>query len=298
MKNVLITGGSGLVGKRLTEILLQKGYTVNHLGRKAGEKNGVKTYRWDYASNFIDAEGLANADFVINLAGANVGEGRWTESRKKVIYDSRVLSTKLLYDTIAQNDFSIKKIISASAVGYYPSSDELMTESKPHGGVFLSNVCADWEAEANRFGTLHIPLCIFRIGIVLSKTGGFVPEMAKPIKLGFGAALGSGKQMISWIHIDDLCAMMLKALEEETFTGTYNAVSPQPASNKQITKAIANKLGKPLLLPNVPAFALKLLFGGFSYELLVSHNISAGKIENAGFKFQYPDLDSALAATL
>ncbi len=294
MKKILITGGSGLVGSRLTEILIEKGYNVAHLGRKAGEKKGVKTYKWDYKKEYIDIEAFADADCVVNLAGANVSEGRWTESRKKELYDSRVQSTRLLYETIEKNNIPIKKVISASAVGYYNSTSDLMTEDKPAGKVFLAKVCADWEAEAQRFDSIHIPLCIFRIGIVLSPKGGFAAEMAKPIKLGFGAVLGNGKQQISWVHIDDLCAMFLKSIENIDMVGVYNAVSPESASNKEITTAIANHLGKPIWLPNVPAFALKLLFGGFSYELLVNHNISARKIVNSGLEFKYPDLETTL----
>ncbi len=294
MKKILITGGSGLVGSRLTEILIEKGYHVAHLGRKEGEKRGVKTYRWDYKSGYLDVKAFDDVDYVVNLAGANVGDGRWTESRKKELYDSRVQSTGLLYETIEKNNISIKKVISASAVGYYDSAPDLMTEDKPAGKVFLAKVCADWEAEAQRFDSIHIPLCIFRIGIVLSPKGGFVAEMAKPIKLGFGAALGNGNQLISWLHIDDLCAMLLRAIENESLVGVYNAVSPEPDSNKEITKAIAKHMGKPLWLPNVPAFVLKILFGGFSYELLVNHNISARKIVNTGFEFKYPDLETTL----
>lgn len=294
MKKILITGGSGLVGSRLTEILIGKGYHVAHLGRKEGERKGVKTYRWDYKSGYLDTQAFTDVDCIVNLAGANVGDGRWTESRKRELYDSRVKSTALLYETIEKNNIPIKKVISASAVGFYNNDPELMTEDKPAGNVFLSKVCADWEAEAQRFDSIHIPLCIFRIGIVLSPKGGFIAEMAKPIKLGFGAALGSGKQLISWVHIDDLCAMFLRSIEHEECIGIYNAVSPEPASNKEITQAIAKHLGKPLWLPNIPAFVLKVLFGGFSYELLVNHNISARKIVNAGFEFQYPDLESAL----
>jgi uncharacterized protein (TIGR01777 family) len=294
MPGVLITGGSGLVGTHLGKLLVQKGYKVALLGRRPGTKNGIITYKWDYADNYIDKAAFDGIDYIINLAGAAVAGGRWTPKRKKELYDSRVYSTRLLFQTVQNENIPIKKIISASAVGYYGSNPGLNTEETPAGGDFLSKVCADWENETKKFETINIPYVIFRIGIVLAPDGGFIKEMGKPIKMGFGAIFGSGKQVISWIHIDDLCAMLLRAVEDERFTGVYNAVSPEPVSNEQVTRAMAKKLHRPLWLPKVPAFALKIILGGMSYELLVSHNASARKIINNGFKFKYPELDPAL----
>lgn len=298
MKKVLITGGSGLVGSRLTEILQTNGYEVAHLGRRERKTGDVITYKWNYKENYIDPKAFDGVDFIVNLAGANVGDGRWTSSRKQEIFDSRVKSTQLLFSEVKKHNIPIKKVISASAVGYYPSSGELMTEDMPAGDSFLSKVCKAWENDAKQFETLNIPLCIIRIGIVLSPKGGFAEEMAKPVKYGFGAVLGSGKQLISWIHIDDLCNIMLQAIENESYTSAYNAVAPQPVTNADMTKRIAKIMHKPLWLPNVPAFALKILFGEFSYELLVNHNISSQKIENSGFKFQFSNLDEALKNVL
>lgn len=298
MEKVLITGGSGLVGSRITELLLKKGYEVAHLGRTPKQKGKLVTYKWDYKENYIDLKAFEGVDYMMNLAGANVGDGRWTTSRKKEIYDSRVLSTQLLFDTIKDNNISIKKFISASAVGFYQDSEKLMTEDMPAGEGFLAKVCNDWEEKAQLFEGINIPVVIVRIGIVLSSKGGFADEMAKPIKLGFGAALGNGKQMISWIHNDDLAAIFLKAIEDKKFRGIYNGVSPEPASNAAITKEMSKILKKPLWLPNVPAFALKILFGEFSYELLVKHNISARKLVDEGFKFKYVELNNALTSVL
>lgn len=298
MKKVLITGGSGLVGSRITEMLLSNKYKVAHLGRTPKVKGEVITYKWDYKERYIDPEAFNGVDYIINLAGANVGDGRWTAPRKKEIYDSRVVSTQLLFDAIKENNITIKKFISASAVGFYQDSNELMTEDKPAGEGFLADVCKNWEAKAQQFENINIPVAIVRIGIVLSPKGGFVGEMAKPIKLGVGAALGNGKQLISWIHNDDLAAIFLKAIEDDNFKGIYNGVSPEPESNAAITKEIAKILNKPLWLPKVPAFALKILFGEFSYELLVKHNISARKLVDAGFKFKYTDLNNALTSVL
>lgn len=294
MPGVLITGGSGLVGTHLSKWLVQKGYKVAHLGRRPGTKNGITTYKWDYAGGYIDKAAFSGIDYIVNLAGASVAGGRWTPKRKKELYDSRVYSTRLLYETVKDEKIPLKKFISASAVGYYGSNPGLNTEDTAAGGDFLSKVCADWENEAHKFSALNIPLAVFRIGIVLAPDGGFIKEMGKPIKMGFGAILGTGKQLISWIHIDDLCAMILRAIEDESFTGTYNAVSHKPVSNEEVTRAMAKKLHRPLWLPKVPAFALKLILGGMSYELLVSHNASSKKLLDSGFKFKYPELDAAL----
>lgn len=298
MKKVLITGGSGLVGSKITELLLNNDFKVAYLGRTPKQKGEVITYKWDYKENYIDPNAFDGVDYIINLAGANVGDGRWTTSRKKEIYDSRVLSTQLLFDTVRDNNIPIKKFISASAVGFYQDSDKLMTEDMPAGESFLADVCKDWEEKAHQFESINIPVAIVRIGIVLSTKGGFASEMSRPIKLGFGAVLGNGKQMISWIHNDDLAAMFLKTIEDENFKGIYNGVSPEPASNAAITKEMAKILKMPIWLPKVPAFALKLLLGEFSYELLVKHNISARKLVDTGFKFKYVELNNALTSVL
>lgn len=298
MKKVLITGGSGLVGSRITEILLKEGYKVVHLGRNPNQKGEVVTYKWNYKENYIDLAAFEGVDYIINLAGANVGNGRWTANRKKEIYDSRVISTQLLFETVRDNKIPIKKLISASAVGYYPDSYELMTEKSPAGQGFLAEVCKNWEEKAQQFESINIPLTIVRIGIVLSSKGGFAEEIAKPIRYGFGAALGNGKQPISWIHIDDLSQLFLNAIEKDSYTGIFNGVAPTPHTNAEITKEIASILNKPLWLPNVPALALKILFGEFSYELLVKHNISAQKLKEHGFEFKHEGLNNALTSVL
>jgi uncharacterized protein len=298
MEKVLITGGSGLVGSHLTGFLLKNGYNVAHLGRKENLKGDVKTHRWDYKTGFIDAAAFEGVTHIINLAGANVAGGRWTASYKKEIYESRVLSTRLLVETVKKHNLPIKKVISASATGYYGNVPNVVTEDSPASKDFLSIVCADWEKEAQGFMALNIPLTVLRIGIVLSPEGGFVTEMAKPIKMGFGAVLGNGKQAISWVHIDDLCGILLKGLKEDGFIGAYNCVSPTPTTNKQVTKLMAKLLHKPLWLPNAPAFALKIIVGGMSYELLVNHNVSAQKVINACYKFKHTDIEETLKQLL
>lgn len=298
MEGVLITGGSGMVGTALTQLLQQQGYKVAHLGREAGRHGDVVTYKWDYKTGYLDEKAFDGMHYLVNLVGANVGEGRWTEARKKVLYDSRVKTTRLLADTVKKLNIPLKKVVSTSAVGYYGNTIVLVSEDAPAGNDFLSKLCLDWENEAKRFEQMNIPLVITRFGIVFSETGGFIEQVSRPVKMGVGAVLGTGQQMISWIHIDDLTALLARAITDSGFTGIYNFVSPQPASNEAITRSIAKAVNKPLWLPKVPAFALKLLFGDMSYELLASHNASAKKVLDAGYTFKHPDLDEAIAEVL
>jgi uncharacterized protein (TIGR01777 family) len=298
MEGVLITGGSGMVGTALTKQLQQLGYRVSHLGREAGRHGDVVTYKWDYKTGYLDEKAFEGIQYVVNLVGANVGGSRWTNAYKKELYDSRVKTTRLLVDTVKKLNIPLKKVVSTSAVGYYGNTIVLVSEDTQPGNEFLARLCIDWENEAKRFEQLNIPLVISRFGIVFSETGGFIEQVSKPVKLGVGAILGTGQQMISWIHIDDLTGLLAKAITDPNFTGIYNFVSPQPASNEAITRSIAKALNKPLWLPKVPAFALKLLFGEMSYELLASHNASAKKVLDAGYTFKHPDLDEAIAEVL
>lgn len=298
MKNILITGGSGLVGTRLTELLISHGYQVAHLSRssKSSRNQLIQTFQWDIENGYIDPLAFEFADAIVHLAGAGVAEKRWTEERKKEILDSRVLSTRLLYDCLKTQNHHVEAFISASAIGIYGSDtgEALMTEESKIGNSFLSNVVAEWESEVQHITTLNIRTCLLRIGIVLSEKGGALVEMAKPIKMYAGSSLGSGKQIVSWIHIDDLCAMFIFALKNTEISGVFNAVAPQPVSNNALTKSIAQKLNKPLFLPNVPAFAMYLILGEMAEVVLGGNKVSSQKIVNEGFEFQYPSLSLAL----
>ena len=293
-QTILITGGTGLVGQRLSELLTNQGYTVTHLSRSPANRT-FRTYGWDLSKNYIDEEAISSADAIIHLAGAGVADKRWNEARKAEIYNSRIDSTKLLYDKVKSINPALKYFLCASAIGYYgwDTGLEVVDESSLKGEGFLSDVVADWEREADRFEEIKIPTGKVRIGVVLSEKGGALVEISKPIKLGAGAPLGSGEQYMSWIHVDDLCGIFIHCVKQK-ISGIVNGVAPDPVNNKELTKAIAKQLRKPLFLPNVPKFALKILVGEMADMLLGGNNVSSKKIEELGYSFQYPKLDAAL----
>ncbi len=295
VKKILITGASGLVGKRLTELLLQKGYQVFHLGR-SNKGGSVPTFLWDVEKQVIDSAALANVDTVIHLAGAGVADKRWTTDRKKEILESRTKSTALLFEVLKTEEHHVTTFISASAVGYYGFglSDEVFTEESKSGSDFLAKVTRQWEEEVDQIRLLGIRVVKLRIGIVLSEKGGALTEMAKPIRLGVGSALGTGKQYLTWIHLDDLCEMFIKAAEDQLIHGPYNAVGSEWVTNLEMTKSIAKVLKKPLWLPPVPGFVLKMILGEMADMVLNGSKISAEKIQKAGFKFRFTKLDEAL----
>lgn len=296
MHKILITGGSGLVGSYLTQMLLNAGYEVAHLGRIKRNTN-VKSYVWDIENAYIEPEALEGVTHIIHLAGAGVADHRWTDAYKKEIYDSRILSTRLLFDAISrQTQRTLQKFISASAIGIYGNhTPDNTPETAPPANNFLAKVCVDWEQEALKFEQLNIPVTIVRVGVVLARNGGFVKEVGKPIKAFAGAVLGSGKQATSWIHIHDLCRIFLRAVQDYHFTGIWNGVAPHPATHAELTHLLAKELKRPILLPNVPEFAMKLLFGEMHTMLLAHQHISAQKLLDAGFQFDYPTAAEALA---
>ncbi len=295
VKKILITGASGLVGKRLTELLLQKGYQVSHLGRRKRDGN-VPSFVWDVEKDFIDSKALDDVDTIIHLAGAGVADKRWTASRKKEILESRTKSTALLLETLRKEKHSVSTVISASAIGYYGFglSDGVFTEESKPGLDFLAQVTKQWEEEVDQIGSIGIRVVKLRIGIVLSEKGGALTEMAKPIRLGVGSALGTGKQYLTWIHLDDLCEMFIKAAEDQLIRGSYNAVGSEWVTNEEMTKAIAKVLKKPLWLPPVPGFVLKIVLGEMADMVLNGSKISSTRIQTTGFKFKFTKLEEAL----
>ena len=297
-KKILITGASGLIGKRLTEMLLKKGYQVAHLSRS--KKSGLApSFVWDVEAGVIDTASLEGVETIIHLAGAGVADKRWSRSRKEEILESRLKSTQLLFDTLSKNPNQVKNFISASAIGYYGfGQDEVFVEASPFGDDFLAKVTRAWEEEVDKIAALKIRIAKLRIGIVLSDKGGALVEMAKPIRLGFGSPLGNGKQYLSWIHIDDVCALFIYAVETEAMHGSYNAVSGEWATNKEMTQAIAKVLSKPLWLPNVPAFVLKIVVGDMAEIVLNGSKVSAGKVKDAGYSFKYTNLNQTLGSLL
>ena len=293
MKNILITGATGLVGRRLITLLLKNGYQVGVLSRGAVDIVGVKSFLW--SSVEVDLEALIFADVIVHLAGANVGEKRWTANRKKEIIDSRVGTAELIRTGLVDNDIKIDAFISASGVGFYgEGGDEILTEKSPNVTKdFLSGVCEQWENKAEEFSGLCRSASV-RIGFVLDKNADGFNKLVQPIRFGVGAALATGNQYMSWIHLDDLAEIFLTVIENQSLSGPINACSPNSLTNKDLTKKIARHLKKPLFMPNVPRFVLQLLLGEMSDLALVGNRVYPEKVLGNGFVFKHPDLESAL----
>ena len=295
METVLITGGSGLIGSRLSSKLSEAGYRVALLSRKPEEDSPWQVFSWDIQKGTIDPGAVECADYIIHLAGANIGEKRWTESRKKEIVGSRVKSTELLFKYFAGSG-KLKAFISASATGWYGAvtSDKIFTEEDPAADDFLGQTCRYWEEAAGMFEKSGFRTSMIRTGIVLSPGGGALGKMALPVRLGVGSALGSGRQYMPWVHLDDLCNIYLRAISDNNFHGAYNAVAPGHVNGKEFVSVIAKTLRKPLWFPNVPAFMLRAIFGELAVMLLEGSRVSPDKLLKTGFSFNYPDLGSAL----
>ncbi|HEY9045134.1 MAG TPA: TIGR01777 family oxidoreductase [Ohtaekwangia sp.] len=299
LKNILITGASGLIGTRLTELLLAEGHRVTHLGRNH-RSGSAKTFLWDVDKNQFDRHALEGTEVIVHLAGAGVADKPWTDERKWEILKSRTQSTQLLFNELQKGGHQVKTFVSASAIGYYgfENNEKVYSENDTPGNDFLANVVRQWEAEIDRIQELGIRVVKVRIGIVLSEKAGALKEMSKPIKYFAGSPLGSGEQYISWIHLDDIVSIFIKAIQDEKMTGAYNGSGPYPVTNRELTKAIAQTLHKPLFLPAVPAFALKMLLGEMANLVLKGSKVSSEKIQQAGFKFQFDTLEKALADLL
>jgi uncharacterized protein (TIGR01777 family) len=296
MKNILITGGTGLIGKHLSERLIQNGYRVSVLSRKRNNNSKIPVYAWDVEKKTIDNEALENVDYIVHLAGANIGERRWTAERKQLILDSRVKSSNLIFEELKRKDIKLKAFISASAVGYYGAvtSNKIFNETDFAPNDFLGETCRLWEQTTDQFENAGIRTVIIRTGIVLAKEDGALSKMMGPVKMGIGSAIGDGKQYIPWIHIDDICNIFIKAIEDDAMHGAYNAVSPDPKTNKEFTKIVAKVLNAPFWFPAIPAFALKLMFGKMSEIFLKGSRVSSDKISATGFQFRFPELEKAL----
>ncbi len=304
MSTILITGGTGMVGTRLTEILIAKGHEVIILTRKpllsALLPKGVSHAKWDLGKKFIDPAAFAAADHIIHLAGAGVADQRWNKKRKEEIVNSRADSGALLVHALQTLPNKVQSVHSASGIGWYGADTKKslqtgFTEEDPADTAFLGETCSIWEQQIQGVQALGKRLTIFRIGIVLSNSGGALKEFKKPIRFGFAAILGNGKQIISWIHIDDLSSLFLKALEDPTMQGVYNAVAPETVSNKGLTIALAKSMRGRFFIPiHVPAFLLKWVLGEMSIEVLKSAKVNSFKTQGTGFNYQYPFLADAI----
>ena len=295
MRTVLIAGGTGLVGTRLSEILRDRGYKVIHLSRRQNLETEFPAYVWDVEKGTIDEVALRQADYIINLAGAGIADKRWTDARKKLIIQSRTQSTALLGHFIKDKSLKIKAYLSASAIGFYGNrQDDIMTEESTAGNGFLVESTVEWEKYVNEISSLGIRTIALRIGIVLTTKGGALEKMLISFWFRLGVYFGNGKQWFSWIHIEDVCNMFVWAIENEKAQGTYNAVAPNALTNFELTEAISEAKGGGYLMIPTPVFALRLAMGEMADVVLSSTRVSSKKVENQGFRFQFREILPAL----
>lgn len=294
---VLITGATGLIGTELVSLLLQNGISINYLTtskNKIVNELNYNGFYWSPEQGIIDENCLMGVDSIINLAGANISK-RWTNSYKQEIIESRLLSSALLFKALKSNPNQVKQIVSASGTSIYPNSDSIIYDenSTQVNPSFLGNVVIKWEESTDKFASLGLKVCKLRTGIVLSSKGGALVEMLKTIQLGLGSSFGSGKQIQSWIHIHDIAALYYFAINND-LDGVYNAVSPNPVTNEELTFTIAKVLKKPLFMPNIPKFMMSLFLGEMHELLFENRNLSAKKIIDKGFVFKYKTIGEAL----
>lgn len=300
-QTVLITGGTGLVGKALSKALQENGYAVIIVTRNPEGKAptaGLRYAAWDVKKQQIDIGALQEADHIIHLAGAGVVEKKWTEAYKQEIRDSRTESSRLLINALQHNANKVQTMVSASAIGWYGADSipvQPFVETDPADNSFLGETCRLWEAGIEPVTSLGKRLVKLRIGIVLGNGGGALTEFKKPLRLGAAAILGNGKQIVSWIHIEDLCRLFITAIENTALQGSYNAVAPFPVSNKTLTLTLARAMNGKLFIPvHVPPFVLKIMMGQRSIEVLKSATVSCKKILGSGFSFTFDTIDKAL----
>ncbi len=297
MSKILIAGGTGLIGKAISEILLANGHKIGMLSRSENLKAEIPRFKWNLKENYIDPKALDGVEYIINLAGASVADRPWTKKRKELIINSRTQGNRLIASHIKNGSLSLKKYISASAIGFYGDrGNEKLSEDSSHGSDFLSDCCVQWEQAIKTIEETGTPTTIIRVGLVLSNDGGAFQKIMLSAKFGLGTYFGTGKQIYSWIHIKDIANMFVWALENESSVGTYNGTAPHPIDNKQLVKGIMNIKGG-LSLP-VPSILLKTGMGELSTALLNSSAVYPEKALRDGFKFQFAEIDSALKELL
>lgn len=299
MAIVIITGGTGLIGTALSGFLISQGYEVIILTRNPWAHRsvspGISYAAWNIEDQSANEKAFQKANHIIHLAGAGVADKPWTEKRKKEIVESRTMSSELLIKAMSSIPNQIQSVVSASAIGWYKESGSVQAvETDPPDKGFLGETCSLWENSIQPVSSLGKKLVILRTGIVLSRAGGAFPKFTKPVKFGIAGILGNGKQLISWIHIEDLCRLYLEAMINPAWSGIYNAVAPNPVNNRNFTIELAKKMkGSFYISIPVPKFVLRLIMCGISEEVLKSSNISSNKLKNQGFQFIYPTIEAA-----
>lgn len=298
MDKVLITGGTGLVGRHLSQKLRQKGYEVALLSRTKNSKALIPVYEWDYEAGKIEAEALEFADIVIHLAGANIAEKRWTSKRKQEIVESRVRSATFIFETLSKKGKKPKLFVTASAVGYYGAltAEKLFAEADAPFDDFVGITCQKWEQVADKFQLAGVRTVKIRTGIVFAQEKGALEKMIAPLKIGVGVLIGSGEQYLPWIHIEDLCELYIKAIEDSSMQGAFNAVAPEHLTYRGLVEEFGSMVRKPFLTFKIPAFLMKWIFGEMSEILLNGSRVSSEKLVKQGYSFKYPTVRLALKA--
>lgn len=293
-KKVLIAGGTGLIGSRLTSILADRGAEVVLLSRESGKYNGFKAFEWQPSKHQMDESALEGVDFVINLAGAGIADKRWTKSRKQIIIDSRVNAAITFEKYLDKLQDKPSAYLSASAVGYYGDrGKEILTEQSDQGEGFLAETTAQWEKAADRINKI-IPVKKLRMGVVLSTKGGALPQLAGPQRFGIGTLMGSGQQYYPWIHIDDVCGIFNFLLERDDLQGVFNGVSPNPVKQTQLVEAIKKGMNRPAVKLPAPGFILRTVLGEMASVVLNSNRVIPQRLNDEGYQFLFDDLEKAL----
>lgn len=296
MATVLIAGGSGLIGTQLSQILTDKGHEVRHFSRRPNPQSPYPTFVWDVRKGSYDTDAFTGVTHVIHLAGAGIADARWTPKRKEIIINSRTDSTRLLKEGILAHGKDVKAYLAGSAIGFYGDrAEEVLAETSGPSHGFLSKSVSVWEQSIEELTeATQLPTLTVRTGIVLSTRGGALPKMLLPLNFLVSTYFGHGQQWYSWIHLDDICWIFLRGIEDDSFRGMYNGVAPNPERSKTLAATLIKATGKFALLLPAPAFMLRLILGEMSHTVLDSARVSTEKLEASGFTFEYPELESAV----
>ena len=297
---ILITGATGFLGQSITSFLLGKGHTIHYLTtqpKKLLDSTRYHGFLWNPKKGELNVKSLEGVEVIVHLAGESIA-GSWSKEGKERILQSRIVSSQLLFNVLKNNSHKVKNIVCASAIGVYKNSDQWQYENRSEvASDFLGDVVLQWENENSKFESLGIDVCLIRIGLVLSRTAGALPELIKPIIWRFGSVLGSGNQYYSWIHVEDVTRLFAYAIEHN-LVGIYNAVAQEPEKNKEFVKKLATKLDRIIWLPRVPTFMLMLVLGEKHVLVTSGQRVSNDKVLETGFVFKFPTLDKALSNLL